>query len=135
MFWGRPKSLRKKMFVFNARPKTKGQNRFRVFHTFPQFFTLFIIFPPGLSPSKQRVLAQGEQKRRKDNKKEQDKSMLHVSCCAFVLLFVLNARPLKQLVILAKFPGLFLEFSDANKIRNLEKAFKGAQTMRCKLWN
>ena len=27
------------------------------------------MFPPGLSPSKQRVLAQWEQKRRKDNKK------------------------------------------------------------------
>ena len=45
---------------------TKGQNRFIIFHTFSHFF---IIFPPGLSPSKQRVLAQGEQKRKKNNKK------------------------------------------------------------------
>ena len=54
--------------------KTKGQQLkgkivsefFTLFHNFSHFF---IIFPPGLSPSKQRVLAQGEQKIRKDNKK------------------------------------------------------------------
>ena len=43
--------------------KTKGQQLKRKivseFFTFSQFF---IIFPPGLSPSKQRVLAQGEEK-------------------------------------------------------------------------
>ena len=53
--------------------KTKGQQLkgkvVSAFVTlFSPFFTLFIIFPPGLSPSKERVLAQGEQKRRKDNK-------------------------------------------------------------------
>ena len=54
--------------------KTKGQQLKRKIVSY--FFTLFrafwhflIIFPPGLSPSKQRVLAQGEHKRRKDNKK------------------------------------------------------------------
>ena len=51
----------------NYRATTKGQNRFIIFHTFSHFF---IIFPQGRSPSKQRVLAQGEQKRRKDNKKK-----------------------------------------------------------------
>ena len=69
--------------------KTKGQQLkgkivselFTLFHNFSHFF---ILFPPGLSPSKQRVLAPGEQKRRKIIKK-QDKSMLHVSCCTFVL--------------------------------------------------
>ena len=49
----------------NQRATTKGQNR-----TFP---------------FKTKGLAQGDQKRSKD-KKEQDKSMLHVSCCTFVLL-------------------------------------------------
>ena len=49
-------------------------------------------FPQGLSPSKQRVLAQGEQKRRKENKKEKGKSILHVSCCTFVLLLKKNER-------------------------------------------
>ena len=43
-----------------------SSNFFTLFRTFSHFFRNF---PPGLSPSKQRVLAQGEQKRRKDNKK------------------------------------------------------------------
>ena len=49
------------------RATTKGQNRFRISHFFHNFSHFFIIFPPRLSPSKQRVWAQGEQKRRKDN--------------------------------------------------------------------
>ena len=60
---------------FQNQRKTKGQQLkgkivsefFTLFHNFSHFF---IIFLPGLSPSKQRVLAQGEQKRRKDNKKK-----------------------------------------------------------------
>ena len=60
--------------LFSQR-KTKGQQLkgkivsefFTLFHNFSHFF---IIFPPGLSPSKQRALAQGEQKRRKDNKRK-----------------------------------------------------------------
>ena len=69
------------------RVTTKGQNRFRISHTFfHTFWHFLIIFPPGLSPSKPRVLAQWEQKRRKDNIKNGDESMLHVSCCTFVLL-------------------------------------------------
>ena len=55
--------------------KTKGQQLkgkivsefFTLFRTCWHFF---IIFPPGLSTSKQRALAQGEQKRRKDNKRK-----------------------------------------------------------------
>ena len=38
----------------DAKATTKGQNRFRFSH----FFALFHTIPPGLSPSKQRVLAQ-----------------------------------------------------------------------------
>ena len=38
------------------------------------------MFPPGLSPSRQRVLAQGEQKRRKDNKKNRTNR-----CCTLVV--------------------------------------------------
>ena len=67
--------------MFGCRPfgfsqgKTKGQQLkgkivsyfFALFGTFWHFFR---IFPPGLSPSKQRVLAQGEQTRRKDNKRK-----------------------------------------------------------------
>ena len=51
---------------------------FTLFQTFSHFFR---IFPPGLSPSKYRVLAQGEQKRRKYNKKSRTNR-----CCTFVLL-------------------------------------------------
>ena len=58
-------------------PPCKGQNRFRLFHKFSRFFR---IFPPGLSPSKQRVLAQGEQKRRKDNKRNRTSR-----CCTLVV--------------------------------------------------
>ena len=65
--------------------KTEGQQLkgkivsefFTIFSTFSHFF---IIFPPGLSPSKQRVLAQGEQKRRKDNKKNRTNR-----CCTLVV--------------------------------------------------
>ena len=65
--------------------KTKGQQLkgkivsefFTLFHNFSHFFR---IFPPGLSPSKQRVLAQGEQKRRKDNKKNRTNR-----CCTLVV--------------------------------------------------
>ena len=65
--------------------KTKGQQLkgkivsefFTLFHNFWHFF---IIFPPGLSPSKQRVLAQGERKRRKDNKKKRANR-----CCTLVV--------------------------------------------------
>ena len=43
---------------------------FTLFHTFFHTFSHFFrILAPGLSPSKQRVLGQGEHKRRKDNKK------------------------------------------------------------------
>ena len=51
-----------------GRATTKGQNHFIIFHNFRTFSHFFRNFPPGLSPSKQRVLAQSEQKRRKDNK-------------------------------------------------------------------
>ena len=56
--------------------KTKGQQLkgkivFIIFGTFSHFFTLLHNFSPGtFFPSKQGVLAQGEQKRRKDNKKK-----------------------------------------------------------------
>ena len=47
--------------------ETKGQQlKGKIVSEFSHFF---ILFPQGLSPSKQRILAQGEQKRRKDNKK------------------------------------------------------------------
>ena len=70
---------------FNFQRKTKGQQLkgkivsecFTLFH---QISHLFIIFPPWLSPSKQRVLAQGEQKRRKDNKKNRTNR-----CCTLVV--------------------------------------------------
>ena len=48
----------------NQRATTKGQNRFRIFTLFT-IFTLFHNFSPRTFPFKQRVLAQGEQKRRK----------------------------------------------------------------------
>ena len=53
----------------NKRATTKGQNRFILFTLFHTFWHFFRIFPRGLSPSKQRALAQGQQKRRTDNKK------------------------------------------------------------------
>ena len=61
-------------FALLNQRKTKGQQLkgkivsefFTLFHNFWHFFIIF----PRLSPSKQRVLAQGEQKRRKDNKKK-----------------------------------------------------------------
>ena len=63
------------------RATTKGQNRFRNFHTFSSEFShIFRMFPPGLSPSKQRALAQGEQKRRKDNTKNRTNR-----CCTLVV--------------------------------------------------
>ena len=46
-------------------------------YTFSHFFR---IFPQGLSPSKQRVLAEWEQKRRKDNKKNRTNR-----CCTLVV--------------------------------------------------
>ena len=56
--------------------KTKGQQLkgkivsefFTLFHKFSHIFR---IFPPGLSPSEQRALAQGEEKRRKEKKREE----------------------------------------------------------------
>ena len=65
--------------------KTKGQQLkgkivSNVLHTFRTFSHFFRIFPPGLSPSKQRVLAQWEQKRRKDNKKNWTNR-----CCTLVV--------------------------------------------------
>ena len=53
----------------NLRATTKGQNRFIIFHTFSEFFTLFHNFSSGTFPFKTKGLAQGEQKRRKDNKR------------------------------------------------------------------
>ena len=50
---------------------------FTLFHTFPHFFR---IFPPGLSPSKQRVLAQWQQKIRIMNKKNWTNR-----CCTLVV--------------------------------------------------
>ena len=56
-----------------------------------EFFTLFhTFFPQDFSPSKQRALAQGEQKRRKDKKKKRANRILHVSCCTFVLLLIMH---------------------------------------------
>ena len=71
--------------------KTKGQQLkgkivsevFALFRTFSHFFR---IFPPGLSPSKQKVLAQGEQKRRKDNKKNRTNRCCTLVVARFVLL-------------------------------------------------
>ena len=63
--------------------KTKGQQlKGKIVSEFSHFFTftLFRHFPPGLSPSKQRVLAQGEQKRRKDNKTNSTNG-----CCMLVV--------------------------------------------------
>ena len=42
----------------NEGATTKAQNSFRNFHIFHTFSHFFRTFPPGLSPSKQRVLAQ-----------------------------------------------------------------------------
>ena len=47
---------------------------------FHNFSHIFIVFPPGLSPSKLRVLAQGEQKRRKDSRKNRTNR-----CCTLVV--------------------------------------------------
>ena len=59
----------------------KGKIVSELFFTlFSHFFTLFRIFPPRPSPSKQRVLAQREQKRRKDNKKNRT-----MRCCMLVV--------------------------------------------------
>ena len=51
-----------------------------IFHIFQNFSHFFRIFPPGLSPSKQSVLARGEQNRRKDNKKNRTNR-----CCTLVV--------------------------------------------------
>ena len=69
----------------NCESKTKGQQLkgkivseiFTHFHNFSHFF---IVFPQGLSLAKQRALAQGEQKRRKDNKKNRTNR-----CCTLVV--------------------------------------------------
>ena len=79
--WGCSKTLCKK----RSQRKTKGQQLkgkivSEYFTLLSQFFTLFHHFPPGLSPSKQRVLAQGEQKRSKDNKKKRTNR-----CCTLVV--------------------------------------------------
>ena len=62
----REKRFRRFRFPVPVRFLSHPELCFTLLHNFSHFF---IIFPPGLSPSKQRVLAQGEQKRRKDNKK------------------------------------------------------------------
>ena len=61
-------TLRLVSVLFFREKKLKGNNqRAQSFHNFSHFFhnfsRFFRIFPPGLSPSKQRVSAQGEQKR------------------------------------------------------------------------
>ena len=61
-------------FRNSGKKKTKGQQlKGKIVSEFSHFFVLFHAlftpFPPGFSPSKQRALAQGEQKRRKDKKK------------------------------------------------------------------
>ena len=69
----------------NSEKKTKGQQLkgkivselFTPLHSFAHFFR---IFSPGLSPSKQRALAQGEQKRGKDNKNNRTNR-----CCTLVV--------------------------------------------------
>ena len=68
------------------------------FFTFSQFFALFQkMFSPGLSPSKQRALAQGEQKRRKDKIKRPGQiAMLHVSCCTRFFLLLAMAQALSS---------------------------------------
>ena len=83
----RSETCRKEKKTF-LREKTKGlQLKGKIVsHFFALFSHFFRIFPPGLFPSKQRVLTQREQKRRKNNKKKTDQWMLHVSCCTFVLL-------------------------------------------------
>ena len=63
--------------IFQGKTKgqqLKGQNRFIVVAFFSHFF------PQALSPSKQRALTQGEQKRRKDNKKNWTNR-----CCTLVV--------------------------------------------------
>ena len=63
------------------REKTKGQQlKGKIVSHFHTFCTLFQNFSPRASPSKQRVLAQGEQKRRKQNKKNRTKR-----CCTLVV--------------------------------------------------
>ena len=63
------------------REKLKGNNyRAKSCQDFSQFSHFFRIFPPGLSRSKQRVLAQSEQKRRKDSKKNRTNR-----CCTLVV--------------------------------------------------
>ena len=74
-----PIKIRRKLKGNNQRAKSfqKVSHFFALFHTFSDFFRTF---PPGLSTSKQRVLAQLEQKRRKDNKKDRTNR-----CCTLVV--------------------------------------------------
>ena len=81
--------------------KTKGQQLkgkivseiFTLFQSF--FFTLFQNFPPGTFVFKTKGFSSMRTKEKKRYQKEQDKSMLHVSCCTFVLLLEKRERDVK----------------------------------------
>ena len=62
----------------NERQQLKGKSVSEIFTRFHKLSHCFITFPPGPSPSKQRVLAQGEQKRRKDNKKNRTNRLVRI---------------------------------------------------------
>ena len=67
--------------VRNPQREIKGQQRKgKIISELSLFFTLFQNFSPRTFPFKQRVLAQGEQKRRKDNKKNRTNR-----CCTLVV--------------------------------------------------
>ena len=77
----------------NKRATTKGQNRLGTFShffgTFSHFFRDFQKFSPGHSLRIKGFCCCFSSKRRKENKseyKEKDQTILHVSCCTFVLL-------------------------------------------------
>ena len=70
-----------RLFSGFLRATTKGQNRFIILGTFWHFLALFQNFSPRTFPFKTKGLAQGRQKRRKDNKKKRANrfcTLLHV---------------------------------------------------------
>ena len=85
--------------AFSKRPRTRKKG----FGTFPHTFTLFQSFQNFTSRTFLRIKGFFycfSSKRRKENKREQqekDRTMLHVSCCTFVLLRGIATLPKKEL--------------------------------------
>ena len=86
---------------------TKGQNRFRIFHTFSHTFSEF---SPRTFPFKTKGFSSMRTKEKKDKKKKRDKSMLHVGCCTFVLLLSSADSPGARTLVFAAFEPLAVNF-------------------------